>query len=426
MKLKKYMQSIRFALLLLFGATMVASCISEGEETYVLEEPDQSASQMLIGGWGGTSVEIWDEDGHEVPEGEIGGGILDNIPDIEFGDDGEYTITYPDGDTETGSWYTSDDGSEVYFSHDGWEIFSLGKDRLVLVYYFYHDGRYYYIVYIFEKTYTPGQEEPVPGGDDDDIPGLGDVSDNNPYQPYTKNLISKITLVRNYGAGGETQEIHSFQYDSKARIMEYVVESTTIKGLEETVKFNFTYDDDRVNLYMDGELLNSGLIGDNGYLSELYEGKSTDVNSWFVYDSHGFLTELSVEGSGSDWAPSYDYSGNMLSPQPGGDQLEYYGDIFNKYSVDLNGLFTTCYQWEWFMHLDYSGIVLGLFDFYGLRGPRVAFTCQRGNYWTDEIVDFEGGFDYDPSDMSNPLTRVVIERTGLNNEFIATYEIEYY
>lgn len=53
MKLKKYMQSIRFALLLLFGATMVASCISEGEETYVLEGPDQSASQMLIGGWGG-------------------------------------------------------------------------------------------------------------------------------------------------------------------------------------------------------------------------------------------------------------------------------------------------------------------------------------------------------------------------------------
>ena len=98
----------------------------------------------------------------------------------------------------------------------------------------------------------------------------------------------------------------------------------------------------------------------------------------------------------------------------------------NNTSVDFNGLFTNCYQWEWFMHLDYSGIVLGLFDFYGLRGPRVAFTCQRGNYWTDEIVDFEGGFDYDPSDMSNPLTRVVIERTGLNNEFIATYEIEYY
>ena len=177
---------------------------------------------------------------------------------------------------------------------------------------------------------------------------------------------------------------------------------------------------------MNGEMLNNGTIGANGYLSNLYKTNTSDINSTFTYNTKGQLTKLNVEGSSSNWSPSYDDEGNMTSPQPNGDQLKYNYDIFNKYSVDLNGLFTSCYQWEWFMHLDYAGVVFGLFDFYGQRGNRVAYYCQRGNYWTDTIKDFTGGWSANPNDTSDRLTYVVIERSGLNNSFVARYEIEYY
>lgn len=261
-----------------------------------------------------------------------------------------------------------------------------------------------------------------PDVEKDGILKLGDVSDNNPYKPYGKYLVSKITLSRNSSAG-TTEVIHTFQYDKKSRIIEYVVQSTNNKGIFETNTFNFVYDDNRAYLYMNGKMLNSGTIAANGYLSNLYNGSTLNVNSTFVYNTLGQLTKLNVEGSSSDWIPSYDSEGNMITPQSNGDRLTYSHEISNGYSVDLNGIFTTCYQWEWFMHTDYTGIVFGLFDFYGLRGQRVAYSCQRGNYWTDTIKEYEE--EYYAEDNIKRLSFVQIERSGLSSSFVAYYRIYY-
>lgn len=421
MQLKRNMRPIKLCTLLLLCVTMMFSCISEGEETYVLEEPTLKATQMIIGGWKYSDVKVLDEEGNEVTN--LGTDNIDqDIPNIEFDNEGNYTITHPNGETDKGVWSISDDESHLHIGDTDWEIYSFGENRLVLIYEYYYEGKYYYIMYIFDRTFSPAD---TPETDEGSMPGLGDISDNNPYKPTEKNLISKITLNRS-SSTGDSKVIHTFQYDKKSRIIEYVVQSTNSKGSSETNTFNFIYDNSKVYLYMNGEMLNNGTIGANGYLSNLYKTNTSNINSTFTYNTKGQLTKLNVEGSSSNWSPSYDNEGNMTSPQPNGDQLKYNYDIFNKYSVDLNGLFTSCYQWEWFMHLDYSGVVFGLFDFYGQRGNRVAYSCQRGNYWIDGIKDFTGGWSANPNDTSDRLTYVVIERSGLNNSFVARYEIEYY
>lgn len=424
MKLKEHMQSIRLSMLLLLCATMVVSCISEGEETYVLEDPTLKATQMIIGGWKQSTTKVMDEDGNEIFDSEISE-TTPNITNIEFDNNGNYTITYSDGKTDTGSWNISDDESYLYIGDISWQIYSFGENRLILIYKYYYKGKYYYVMYIFDRTSSP--EESQPGNSE--LPEIGNISDNNPYQPYTKeHLVSKITLTRRYTNDNTLNKIvYLFQYDQKSRIIEYTEQSynTVNNTIAKTDKFNFTYDNNKVYLYMNGKMLNNGTIGTNGYLSNLYKTNTSDINSTFTYNTEGQLTKLNVEGSSSDWSPSYDYAGNMTSPQPNGDQLKYQYDLFNKFSVDFNGLFTSCYQWEWFMHLDYAGVVFGLFDFYGQRGELVANSCQRGNYWTDTITDFTGGWSVNP-DTSDRLTYVVIKRSGLNNSFEAEYEIEYY
>lgn len=396
---------------------IMSGCISDGEETYVLEEPELTASKMIIGGWKQSAIKAVDENGNDVPLSETGVSSPEEAPNMEFDDEGNYTITYPDGTTSTGTWNISND--EMYLTIDGesWEIYSFGENKLVLMREIYYNGEYYYILYIYERTSSP-ETEPETGN----IPGLGDTSDNNPYRPYGKNLISKITKDLRFTDGKSTRTVHTFQYDEKSRITEYEVQSTDVKGATETNTFYFIYDDEKVYLYMNDEMINNGTIGTNGYLSTLYTDDGSVVNSTFTYNSNGQLTKL-VSGTQS-WDPSYDYEGNMTSPQSGGDKLDYSYDIFNNYSVDLNGLFSSCYQWEWFMHFDYSGIVFGLFDFYGQRGNRIAWKCQRGSHWTDTITEWRGGRNANP-DSPDRLTNVQITRTSINNPFTADYKIEY-
>ena len=284
-------------------------------------------------------------------------------------------------------------------------------------------------MYIFDKTYTPSNEDENENEEDkDEVPGLGDVSDNNPYKPWGQNMVSKITLIRKFTDDNtENKIVYLFQYDKKSRIIEYTEEiyNTTNNTVAQTNKFNFTYDDSKVYLYYNGELMNYGIIGTNGYLSTLYEGNSTTVNSTFKYDNEGYVTYLKTDTQ--EWEPTYDYEyyKNMTSPTNGSDELSYLMDIFNLASVDLNGLTTTGYQWEWFMHYDYSGVVLGLFDFYGKRSNRIANEIKRGIHWTDNCTNSDG------INISEPLygilpTMLEYTRTGLNNPFVATYEIEYY
>lgn len=409
----------------LFIFTLVMSgCISDGDETYVLEEPGIEASKMIIGGWRKSNVKVLDEDGNEVHNSAIEGS-LEEIPDITFDEEGNYTITYIDGKTETGKWNISDDEEYLYLDGTNWEIYSFGEDKLVIIYEYFYKGKYYYIMYIFDRTSSPAPEE---GGEDGGMPGLGDVSDNNPYKPWGKNLVSKITLTRRYTDDNTVSKtVYLFQYDKKSRIIEYTEQSynTLNNTVTKTNKFNFTYDDSKVYLYYNGELMNYGVIGANGYLTTLYEGNSTTVNSTFRYDSDGYVTYLKTDNQ--EWEPTYDYEyyKNMTSPTTGSDELSYGMDIFNLTSVDLNGLTTTCYQWEWFMHYDYSGVVLGLFDFYGKRSTRIVQEVKRGIHWTDNCTNGDG------INISEPLygilpTMLEYTRTGLNNPFVATYEIEYY
>lgn len=418
MKLK----DIKSYVFLFIFALTISSCISDGDETYVLEEPEIEASKMIIGGWNKSSVKILDEDGNEVHNNALES-ELEEMPDIAFEDNGNYTITYPDGETETGKWNISDDEGYLYLNDTAWEIYSFGENKLVIVYEYLYKGKYYYVMYIFDKTSSPSQEEE---GGKNEIPGLGDTSDNNPYKPWGKNLVSKITLTRRYTDDNTVNKVvYSFQYDRKSRIIEYTVESynTLNNTVANTDKFNFRYDDSKVYLYYNGELMNYGVIDANGYLSTLYEGNSTTANSTFRYDSDGYVTYLKTDTQ--EWEPVYDDYYGMISPDAGGDKLSYGIDLFNVASVDLNGLVTTCYQWEWFMHYDYSGVVFGLFDFYGKRSERMVQEVRRGNYWTDS---FTGG---DGIDFSEPFygilpTMLEYTRAGLNDSFVATYEIEYY
>lgn len=392
----------------------ISSCISEGEETYVLEEPTLKASQMIIGGWKNSSVKVVDEDGNEVPDMGLGENIPD-IPEISFDKDGNYTITRPDGTTDTGSWNISDDEEYLYLNDISWKIFSFGKNRLVILLEYKLEGRYYYIMFIFDKVSSPEEE----GGD---MPGIGDVSDNNPYKPWGENLVSKITLNRRYTDDNTyNKKVYLFRYDAKSRIIEYTEQ--TYNTVNNTVaredKFNFIYDDTKVYLYCDGELVNTGIIGTNGYLTELYDGNSTKVNATFRYDSNGFVTY--VQSGNQTWNPVYEYN-NMVSPQTEGDRFSYGWDAYNNVSVDINGLVSTHYQWEWFMHLDYADIIWGLFDFYGKRSERIASTIDSEPYWTDQMTDFSivapGSGKYIPA-------AIQMTRTGLNDPFVADYTIEY-
>ena len=407
---------------------IMSACIPDGDETYVLEEPEIEASKMIIGGWKKSSAKILDEDGNEVHNNELEE-KLEEMPDISFDEEGNYTITYPDGKNETGKWDISDDEGYLYINDTAWEIYSFGNNKLIIIYEYYYKGKYYYILYIFDKTYTPSNEDENENEEDkDEVPGLGDVSDNNPYKPWGQNMVSKITLIRKFTDDNtENKIVYLFQYDKKSRIIEYTEEiyNTTNNTVAQTNKFNFTYDDSKVYLYYNGELMNYGIIGTNGYLSTLYEGNSTTVNSTFKYDNEGYVTYLKTDTQ--EWEPVYNSSswiGNkdMISPEEGGDILSYESDAINNISIDFNGLITTCYQWEWFMHYDYSGVVLGLFDFYGKRTQQIATKVVRGVHWTDEMTDWRIKNSAD----SYIITLYQITRTGLNNPFVATYEIEYY
>lgn len=439
MNLRKNIQYLKICLFALLCIGFIPSCISDGEETYVLEEPQLTASQMIIGGWRPQSVTILDEDGNQVPPSELGSEFenalneeLTNAPEVEFSEDGKYTITYPgsngqSGNTTGGSWNISDDDSYLHMGNTDWEIQSFGKNKLVIIRTYYYNGVYYYIVYIYIRTSTPETLPEGEGGQGGNIPGLGDTSDNNPYKPYgsdetLNNRITQIKLTRRYTDDNTINKTnYLFKYDAKARISEYKIESinTNTGKVAETKTFHFTYDNQKVYLYYNGELMNTGLIGSNGCLTTLYEGNSTEVNSTFSYNQYGYLTYAYVNGD--SWSPSYNYY-NQYPNGSSGDEITWgWGYVDNIASIDFNGLVSTIYQIEWSMHYDYSGIVWGLFDFYGSRNIDIAAEVKRGSHWTDKKTKVTG---YTKGDYCLP-TLIEITRTGLNSPFVATYEIIY-
>ena len=111
----------------------MSGCISDGDETYVLEEPGIEASKMIIGGWRKSNVKVLDEDGNEVHNSAIEGS-LEEIPDITFDEEGNYTITYTDGKTETGKWNISDDEEYLYLEWNELGNIFIWEDKLVIIY----------------------------------------------------------------------------------------------------------------------------------------------------------------------------------------------------------------------------------------------------------------------------------------------------
>ena len=59
----------------------------------------------------------------------------------------------------------------------------------------------------------------------------------------------------------------------KSRIIEYTIDNydAISNMVTESNKFNFTYDDSKVYLYYNEELMNTGVVGHNGFLDYLYE-----------------------------------------------------------------------------------------------------------------------------------------------------------
>ena len=409
---------------------VMPGCLSDGEETYVLEEPQLTASKMIIGGWRQSTVKAVDEDGNDVPLSSIEGIDTDKIPDISFGEDGSYTATYPDGSTETGSWNISDDDTYLNLGEESWKIYSFGENKLVLVKEIYYNGRYYYIMYIFIKVSSPeasdngeGEgtgEDPAPA-----IPEFGSISDNNPYKPFGKNLVKSIESSDEQFWGGRQ---YYFLYDGKGRVYEYRIENSG----EIAYLWNLAYNDKNVYLFLDKELIATGAIGDNGYISTLQNHKGEGRKTFFEYDGEGKLISVMKESTYYEYNPQYDQSGNMTTPETHNSSsntiIDYDMNLFNQASINLNGMLYTSYYypWEWDLYAPREGEVLSFFDFFGKRSEKIASSLTRTdtdfNYtFTRYVFSSIGGTSNNPD---SPESRIALIKLKYNDN-INQYEITY-
>lgn len=418
---------------LALAALLMVACNPDGDETIALEygKPEK----MVVGTWGEGKYYRVDDEGYKE---EV------NNPDhwltepLVFNEDGTYITG--DGKTYNWSFVTDSDGSpytdEVKLNGYYYDIISMGDGRWILS----REINGYTYYWEFGKTSSPEKEDNDEEGGGS-IEGLGDISDKNPYKPVAGKLVSKITLERVFSKDNTKNKfVYLFKYDKRSRIIEYTVQTynTITNIIVNSVKYNFIYDNSNVYLYCDGKILNKGTIGSNGYLATLYDGNSSKKVGSFTYtaDSKGIYKVTYIESGSSNWSPTY-YSYDSTAPGNNkqwrdmisngmGDKFTYGGEVPNlANSVDFNGLFYTSYQWEWFMHLDKSEVIWGLFDFCGSRSSTVASSCQRGSYWTDscESIRFvDTSLDY--NDWT--LSYFSIGRTALNSPFKATYNIEYY
>ena len=439
MKTKNAMKRAMLFAWAIAAMCLMPGCLSDGKETYVLEEPQLTASKMIIGGWRQSTVKAVDEDGNDVPLSSIEGIDTDKMPDISFGEDGDYTATYPDGNTETGSWNISDDDTYLNLGEESWKIYSFGENKLVLVKEIYYGGKYYYIMYIFEKVSSaPGTSEGeedmnTPQEEEDNnippVPGLGNTSDNNPYKSFSydefNNQISQITLTRtDYYGKIKQQFIYSFQYDAKQRIIDYTIKDITpnTSSTQPIEKINFTYDDYHVHIYYNGEQKSTGHIDANGHL-DIFTNENSSKRSSFSYSVNGFLAAININ-SEKVWLP-----GNF-SLNDDNEHISWNdNNINNIASINFNGLVLNVYGGiESEIHDYCSSDILILFDFCGEREKsNIATGVRRGIFWNDERTKTKGYTDvntYLPTLIEITQTWNLSEY-DVDNTIINTYDIEY-
>ena len=363
----------------------ISSCISDGDETVVLETGNVQARKMLLGEWKLSSKTVVDEDGIEQSKEDIS-----EEPDLEFTEDGNCKLTYPNGNSVNQKWDLSGDFYSIFISDIRYEIYTLGKNILVLVIN-YED---YYLKFVYYKLSSPEQND----GEEGEI---GGTDDNNPYKPYSARFkVTKIVV--------DDKDTYTFEYDGRGRIMRYKTPSKT---------YTFTYDDTTVYLRLNGKIVNTGFIGTNGYLTKMWNG--TDANdglSTFTYNSNKKLSKLVYQrgSTNQSWTPTY-VSGHITSLY--GDNshtFSYFSDDDNISSVDLDGFISGMYQWEWFMHD--SEVIWGLFDFYATRAFEFLST-ETTAQWNNKYTYYWGERENEPN---LTITQV---RKGLNSNFTKTYKI---
>lgn len=367
-----------FTLVCLFA---MSSCISDGDETVVLETGNAQARKMLLGEWKLSSKTAVDENGKEMSEEDIS-----KEPVLGFTDDGSCTLTYPDGNSVKREWSLSDDSYTVSISGIRYEIYTLGKNILVLIIE-YED---YYLKFVYHRLSSP---EPEEGGGE-----IGGTDDNNPYKPYSAHSkVSKIVM--------DGTDVYTFEYDAKGRIMKYKTPGKT---------YTFTYEDVKVYLWLDGKIVNTGFVGSNGYLTTMWNGNdATKGVSTFTYNSNKNLGKLEYKSStAQSWTPVYS-DGNLTSLYSDGSHNFTYTSSGNTFSVDLDGFISAVYQWEWFMHD--AEVIWGLFDFYGKRSQKLLYT-ENTSQWNNT-------FTYYWAEREDFTLRITQIRKGLNTNFDRSYKI---
>lgn len=400
MKTKNVMKRAMLFAWTIAAMCVMPGCLSDGEETYVLEEPQLTASKMIIGEWRQSTVKAVDEDGNDVPLSSIEGIDTNKMPDISFGDDGNYTTTDPDGTTETGSWNISDDDTYLNIGEESWKIYSFGENKLVLVKEIYYNGRYYYIMYIFIKvssTEVSGEE------------GTNEEETEYPKIQWSKKVSKIIEKTKFNDSNNTYTTIYTFEYDIQNRVSQCNYNDWI---------FTFTYNDAKVDIECDGELLCTGTFGTNGYLSKIesYRNEEKTITGYFTYTDDNYLSSINVEDETWTINQNTHSNGSILSSiihNNGHSQytstITYNGDSMEDYSIDINQLlfYRNYNAWETaiFGGADFPNI-LGLFDFCGKR----VFTIQEisTSSYSISVIDIQRG-STDIWETQNNTTRTTYE-----------------
>ena len=210
MKTKNVMKRAMLLAWAMLAVCTISNCKSENEETKL------PASKIIVGNWEQASVKVTDQNGNDIPLSTIEDIFVNISSSLTFDDNGTYTASYLDGTTRTGSWYVSDDETYLTIGDESWEIYSFNENELILAQEIQYNNSTYYVIYTYNKSSaTEGQPEETPDENTEEgqsntppLTNLGSISDNNPYKPWGKNLVSKITEQTK-----NILQIHYFQYD---------------------------------------------------------------------------------------------------------------------------------------------------------------------------------------------------------------------
>lgn len=394
-------------LFILLVAAVSYSCVKDGDLTVVIEDGQPDIEELIIGKWRPSGMGAADMDGNSVdlPVGEF------DIPGLTFGEGGSGTAEGGDG-SESGSFnweiFNGDnaggsggsyDGNAPYFNFGGekWYIFQL-TERILILYRFYGD---YIIIYYYVR-----EGDYVDSGDSDGADGDGGCYFNPLKGDKVKRI--KIQSVNSYF---ESEQNLYFEYDEYNRIDEF-----SMGGENNDIywTFKYEYDKDRVDVYVDGDLLFVGKLNKEGYIETISDGK--EEFAWYDYNDNGYL----FAGKALNDYLSVDYDNNWNTVEvhlPYWDGEFYYSYALEKNyaSIDLNKV------------LSFSGghyeatrtDLIGFFGYFGFFGKPAPQLISSEVYYNDSYT-----FEYKRDDKSR-IEEVVKWSNGGATSSFSKYTIYY-